>query len=383
MKIYRILFLLLSPAFLAAQGVSFEHGAWADALAKAKTEGKLVFMDAYTTWCGPCKMMSNQVFPDKSVGEFFNAKFVSVKMDMEKGEGTSLAQQYGVSVYPTLLFLDAEGKVLHRSAGFQSAPEFIALGQTALDPNRRLAGVEAKYAAGDRSPELLLALAQARGAAYDPSAGEVADEYLKTQKDLGTDENMDVVFYFVNNPHSAGFQYFVKNKKRFEEKYGVQQAAYKVEQTFNEYLGKQPEMPMAEVEKLFMAVYPEDGARLASAYGMTAAREKGDREGFAQAAVAHYKKFPSSDPQELNEVAWTFYRVVEDPKMLKKAAKWAERSVKLQDAYYNNDTLAALYFKLKKKKPAIKAAMHSIELAKAAGEDYSTTQDLLDEIYKL
>lgn len=382
----RLLFptlLFCLPALLAAQGMNFEHGTWAEVLAKAKAENKPIFMDAYTVWCGPCKMMSNQTFPDAKVAELFNARFVNAKVDMEKGEGPGLAQQYGVALYPTLLFLDSDGSVLHRAAGFHGPNEFLELGQIALAPEKRLGGLEAKYKSGDRSPELLYALTQARGAAYDPAAGDAADEYLKTQTDLGSERNMEVVFFNVNNPYSAGFQYFVNNKQRFEEKFGQQQVAAKIEQTFMDYLNKQPDMSQAEAEKLFMAVYPTDGARLASAYRMSAARQKGDRAGYAAAAVSHYKKYPSTNPEELNEAAWTFYKVVEDKKQLKAAVKWAKKSVELQDAYYNNDTLAALYFKLKKKKPAIKAAMRSIELAKAAGEDFSQTQEMLDQIYKL
>ncbi|MFN4256425.1 MAG: thioredoxin family protein, partial [Saprospiraceae bacterium] len=86
----RLLFptlLFCLPTLLAAQGMNFEHGTWAEVLAKAKAENKPIFMDAYTVWCGPCKMMSNQTFPDAKVAELFNARFVNVKVDMEKGEG--------------------------------------------------------------------------------------------------------------------------------------------------------------------------------------------------------------------------------------------------------------------------------------------------------
>ncbi len=368
---------------LAAQGMEFEHGPWAEALAKAKSTGKPIFMDAFTTWCGPCKMMSNQTFKDEAVGKFYNASFINVKMDMEHGEGIELAKTYAVNLYPTLLFIDGEGNILHRTAGFHAPEAFLELGKTALAPEKRLVNLEKKFAAGDRNPDLLFALTKARGDAYAPNAGEAADEYLKTQTDLGSERNMEVIMAYVNDPHAAGFQYFIKNKKAFETKYSTQAVAQKVEQSFHEYLDKHPEMGQAEVENLFTAVYPEEGARLASAYRMSAAREKGDRDGFATAAVEHFKKYPSHDPEELNEVAWTFFRVVEDEKLLKKAVKWAKKSVKLNPSFYNHDTLASLYYKLKKKKCALKNAQKAIELAKAAGEDYGQSQELLDKIYKL
>lgn len=73
------------------------------ALEKAKVENKLVFMDCYTSWCGPCKMMAEKILPLKEVGEYMNGRFVCIKVDMEKGEGPKLAQKYQVSAYPTFL----------------------------------------------------------------------------------------------------------------------------------------------------------------------------------------------------------------------------------------------------------------------------------------
>jgi thioredoxin-related protein len=379
-----ILSIAFLPFFLTAQGVSFEHSEWKTILEKAKSENKIIFMDAFTVWCGPCKMMSNQTFPNKEVGDFYNKNFVSVKMDMEKGEGVDLARKYKVNLYPTLLYIDGDGEIVHRTAGFMWPKEFIELGKVAIAPEKRLKGIEAKYNGGDKSSETLYALAMAKSGAADPSAGTFANEYLKTQQgNLGTEKNMELIMQVVNDPFSDGFQYLLKNKKQFETKYGTQPVASKVEQSFTEYLTTKPDMSEAEVEKLFTTVFQADGKRLASSYRITKAREAGDRAGFAKAALSHYKKFPSNDADELNEIAWTFYKVVEDPKQLKGAVKLAKKSVAINDAFFNNDTLAALYFKLKKKKKAIKHATKAIEFAKVAGEDFSATQTLLDDIYKL
>jgi thioredoxin-related protein len=374
---------LLLPFLCAAQGITFEHSEWTAILAKAKSENKVIFMDAYTTWCGPCKMMSNQTFPNKEVGDFYNKNFVSAKIDMEKGEGVDLARKYQVNLYPTLLFIDGDGEIVHRTAGFMAPKEFLDLGKTALAPEKRLKGLDAKYASGDRNPDVLYALAMAKSGAADPNASAIADEYLKTQGDKGSDKNMELIYQVVTDPFSDGFKYLIKNKQLFEKKFGIQQVTGKIEQNFTEYLSQRPEMPEAEVDKLFTTVFQADGPKLSSSYRITKAREAGDRTGFAKAAVNHYKKYPSNDSEELNEVAWTFFKVVEDPKLLKKAVKWAKKSVSINDASQNNDTLAALYFKLKKKKKAIKHATRAIELSKAAGDDYSATQTLLDEIYKL
>lgn len=92
-------------------GILFQHLSLADALAKAKAEGKQVFVDCFTEWCGPCKMLARDVFPRPEVGKVFNARFVNLKMDMEKGEGVDVAKRYGVKAYPTLLVLNPDGSV--------------------------------------------------------------------------------------------------------------------------------------------------------------------------------------------------------------------------------------------------------------------------------
>lgn len=75
---------------VAAQGVEFRDLTFGQALEQARTENKLVFMDCYTSWCGPCKNMLKNVFTLPEAGEFMNAHFVCVKYDMEKGEGIGL-----------------------------------------------------------------------------------------------------------------------------------------------------------------------------------------------------------------------------------------------------------------------------------------------------
>ncbi|HEX2901248.1 MAG TPA: DUF255 domain-containing protein [Bacteroidia bacterium] len=133
------LFVVVGATGLKAQspatGIQFFHGTFAEAQAKAKKENKLIFMDAYTSWCAPCRFMSANVFTDQSVGEYYNAHFVNIKVDMEKGEGPDLGRRYSVMAYPTLLFIDGNGEVKSRTMGGKPASEFIALGQKAVKGN--------------------------------------------------------------------------------------------------------------------------------------------------------------------------------------------------------------------------------------------------------
>jgi thiol:disulfide interchange protein len=118
------------------RGIEFFQGTWDEALAKANKENKMVFLDAYATWCGPCKKMKRNVFTDTAVAAFFNKNFVNVAADMEKGEGVTLADKFGVDSYPTLLFTNGDGMQLGRESGYHDPEELIALAKTMLE-NRK------------------------------------------------------------------------------------------------------------------------------------------------------------------------------------------------------------------------------------------------------
>jgi thioredoxin 1 len=114
-----------TPPNPKAEGIQFVDLSWAKALEKAKKEKKLIFFDAYTSWCGPCKMMQKTVFTRKDVGEYFNATFINVKKDMEVGEGPQLANMYPIEGYPTLFFIDGNGKLVTSHLGALDGPGLV------------------------------------------------------------------------------------------------------------------------------------------------------------------------------------------------------------------------------------------------------------------
>lgn len=115
-------------------GIKFFSGTWQEALTEAKDNDKLIFLDAYASWCGPCKLMSAKTFTDKSVGEFFNEKFVNYKMDMEKHtDGERLSSKFKLTAYPTLYFVDGSENVVHQSLGYMEPKQLISQGSIALE----------------------------------------------------------------------------------------------------------------------------------------------------------------------------------------------------------------------------------------------------------
>ena len=111
------------------EGIQFIESDWNRALAEAKKQNKLIFLDAYATWCGPCKLLKKNTFPNKEAGEYFNANFINVAMDMEKGDGPALSQKYGVNAYPTLIITDADGKIITYTKGYIKPKELIDFGK--------------------------------------------------------------------------------------------------------------------------------------------------------------------------------------------------------------------------------------------------------------
>lgn len=106
MKKTILLFLSMSLFSMAfSQGINFFHGSYEEAIQQAKSENKLLFMDCYTTWCGPCKMLQNNVFP-QDVGEFYNQNFICYKVDCKRGEGPTICSRFSVTAYPTMHFVD-------------------------------------------------------------------------------------------------------------------------------------------------------------------------------------------------------------------------------------------------------------------------------------
>jgi thioredoxin 1 len=109
-----------------AKGINFFQGSWKEAVARAKQEKKCIFLDAYAAWCGPCQTMDKIVFTDSAVADFFNRKFIAIRVDMEKGEGPDLARKFtSIDGYPSLLFFTEEGHLAKTVLGSRTAGEFL------------------------------------------------------------------------------------------------------------------------------------------------------------------------------------------------------------------------------------------------------------------
>ena len=176
---------------LATEGTHFRDLSFDEALAAARAEGKLLFVDCYTTWCGPCKNMAEKVFPQKAAGDYFNPRFVCVKYDMEQGEGVELAKRWEVHAYPTFLIIRPDGSIQHRMVGGGDLESFIARTEKGLNPETNLEAQKRRYAEGNMDNRQLMAYWQTLAEAADPDEDKVYEELIgklsdqeKTQADF-------------------------------------------------------------------------------------------------------------------------------------------------------------------------------------------------------
>lgn len=211
------------PKQLFAQGIYFHHNL-DEAISLAKKENKMIFVDFYTSWCGPCKMMSANIFPTKEVGDFYNENFVNVKIQCDdKGTGVELGKKYQVYAYPTLMFLDINGNNVHSVAGGLDVQGFIQLGKTALDPNKNQITMVKEWDSGNRSAEFMLKYFRmlmnsyrADKAKYDFE--KYFAELTKIQK--SSIETYELMKIIRSAPFSVSFEYMENNKKDFYKTLG-------------------------------------------------------------------------------------------------------------------------------------------------------------------
>ena len=113
--------------------ITFIEDDWNGALKQAAKQNKYIFVDAYASWCGPCKMLKMTTFKNNKAAAFYNQNFVNVAIDMEKGIGPQLAATWGMTAYPTLIIFNAKGDPVLGTVGYVKADDLIAFGQQALN----------------------------------------------------------------------------------------------------------------------------------------------------------------------------------------------------------------------------------------------------------
>lgn len=384
--IFVILFMV--SVSLSAQndaGMNFFEGTWEEVLEEAKKNNSIIFVDAYAAWCGPCKWMAKNIFPAPVVGEFYNQNFINVKIDMEKGQGPDLAKKYNVRAYPTFLFLDSKGDVVHKAVGGRDTLDFIELGKTAIDDTKNLRAIRQAYEKDSENAEAILAYCKALKDCYDNSYANIIQSYMKgiDEQDLVKEINWKAIVDFVEDPSSREFKFLVENKDLFYEKYGEEDVNKKIDQVLKAMIYKASridggfKMVMLKLDSMEI-----ENKEMYLAYTeIMMYRKQQDYNNYAN-SVLSYIELAKPEIQEINSYAWQFFLRVEDKELLTEMAKIMKKSLEGVEDYAAQDTYASILFKLEKYTEALEEAEKAVELAKAANKNYDDTLELIEKIKK-
>lgn len=246
-----ILMLMAFGVIVKAQegGIRFEHGNWQEIREKAMRENKLIFADFYTEWCGPCLAMAEEVFPLMEVGNLYNARFVNVKIDAEKGEGKTLREKYKVISYPTFLFIDPKSEaIVHRSSSRQDKETFLFTGKSAITPILRSPYLEKEYTLGNRNRELLGSYMDYLASIYKRDKVLELIQIYTNRPDFSLMDQADwkVFVKHIGGIENPQFRELLDNKERYVAQYGKVEVDEKLYKEFNltldtEALSKAPD----------------------------------------------------------------------------------------------------------------------------------------------
>ena len=387
-KLLSLFLIGFSTLLFSQDGINFQQITFKEILAKAKAEKKLIFIDAFAVWCGPCKLMEKNIFPLPSVKEYYNANFINARFDMEKGEGRELALKYGIRSYPTFLFLNGDGEVVMKNYGYMSEKDFLTIAKEANNPKFATFSNKELFEKGEKDPEFLLNMMRLYAESDYDLAKKVSERFFEVKKnDPLTKDELGMLLYFLKSPNDANYKIFVNKKAEIislmsEDIYKQFDANIKISKILensldqktgiinDEYFYKNatPLIGKAEAEtalnRMKVMFYPS-----VSNY-----------EGYEKAALEYYKNSDNFDTEELIKAAWIFSEHISNPMALRKAEEWAEKSVMKSENAENTYILAKLYSKSGNKENAKMYAEIAKNLATSQGKDATMATKLLETL---
>ncbi len=389
-KLHILIFFCMAWNTLSAQGIAFESAniSWVELLEKARVSNKLIFIAAYSMSCHNCQHMIEKVYSNDTVGLAFNNKYINAKIDVDNGEGISIALQYEIRAYPSYLFINAKGEILHRAMGTMTVEKFAELGQNATNPDFQFYTLRQRLEQGDSSKAVLQKLIfMAKNLADYALLENVHQTYLATEKDWLSKENMEIILAGAKSIDQKSFNFLVRNQNAFIQAYDIVKINNAIDETVLNSLSMVSynyEQRIFDLEKArtYGSYYlpPDLLEKSMSILTVNQHLRKHETMPFLNAAVKHFEQYPCYNGFLYNNLALSVYECSTDTFYLEKAVGWVLKAIALKDCYSFNDTAAALYFKLGNKAKAKEYALKALEKAKISGDDTTDTVALLKKI---
>jgi len=388
-KIISGLFIFITIFTFAQDEIQFVDVPFKDLIAKAKKENKIVFIDAYASWCGPCKMMEKNIFTKKSIGDFYNKNFVNARIDMEKGEGREIAARFGVRSYPTYLFLNGDGELISQNYGYMEESMFLAMAQDINSPDNKKGSLKERFEKGEKSTDFLINIMKLNSTSDFEFAKKASERYFenKNKTEELSKEDIGYLLYFLKSTEDPNYKVFTSRKAEIIK--------FLPEETYNEFNNQ------IVLSKIISESIDEKNKKINDSYFLKTAEPLIGKEAalaklnqtklsfyeqnanfpeYEKAALDYYKNSDAFEPNELLKAAWIFSDNVKNQSSLKKAAEWAEKSVMRGETSENTYILAKIYFLLGNTDTAKNFAEMSKNIAVQSGKDATLAQELLNKI---
>lgn len=291
---------LLFTVGISSQGIEFFEGSWEEALAESEKSEKLIFVDAYTTWCGPCKKMSKNTFTDETVGDYFNNNFIALKIDMDKAMGLEFRKKYPVNAYPTLYFIDSKGEVVKKTTGFRDVPKFLALGQDVFGSADFSAKYAILYDEGARDYDTVYKYVNSLNKAGKPCL-KIANDYLNSDHQMTEEQHIDFLLAGLSDADSRIFDMVLDRQQVIINKHGkeVFEAALlnAANKTITKAIDNDYKVLTDEVATKLKEYDKKVGAKYELEANMKFTAAYKDYKGFKNVYSTYYKKIAKNDVQ--------------------------------------------------------------------------------------
>jgi thiol-disulfide isomerase/thioredoxin len=374
----------LVPVIGFSQGMEFYEGDWKEALKQADKEGKLVFVDAYAVWCGPCKLMSKNVFPQAKVGEFYNANFINLKIDMERGQGLEFRKKYPVRAFPTYFYLDPSGKIVHTTKGAKRPDDFIKVGALAVRKYDKSATYADQYNEGDRSPQLVYDYVKALKKSGKPSL-KIANDYLNSQKDLTTPENLKFILLAASEADSRIFSMLEENKEELIKLVSIEEVESSIrsacQNTFKKSLEYNSIELLHESQNKMTQHLPNEAMYFKYKSNLDYFSNTSDEKNYLKTAKVYFKKVVKNDASQMlelmDEIVETFGQ---SKSLLDLGSKIGKKAIEFGGQSSHYMTFAKILHLQGNKVEALEAAKKAKVIARERKEKINGIQKLIDEL---
>lgn len=386
-KCLSVALVFASLLMFAQQSVNFENSTFKEILSKAKKEKKLVFLDAFAAWCGPCKLMEKNIFPRENVKNYYNENFINARFDMEKGEGREIAAKYGIRSYPTFLYLNGDGEVVHKTFGYMEEEDFLAAAKQANNPENRTSSVKERFDNGEKDPDFLINMMRLYAETDYALAKKASERYFSNRTQALTRDDVGLLLYFIKSAEDPNFKVFTNRKPEIiqflpENIYSQFESNIKLSGIMESALDTKTQLIKDDyfMQKAVPIVGVEEATTVLNRLKVNYYPSVGKYNEYEKAALAYYTKSENFTPEELLKAAWIFSENVSTTSSLKKAQEWAEKSVMRSETAENTYILAKLYQKTGNKESAKMYGELSRNLANQQGKDSTLATQLLESL---